>query len=75
MAFEKFFLDKDHVVLLIVDIQEKLAVVMKERDKVVRNNLHLIELAKMISVPVMVTEQYSKGLGTTVAEIREALSE
>ena len=73
MGLDKFFLNKENTVLLIVDIQEKLAAVMKERDKVVRNNLHLIELAKMISVPVMVTEQYPKGLGKTVAEIREAL--
>ncbi len=73
MALDKFFLDKDDTVLLIVDIQDKLAAVMKDRDTVVRNNLHLIELAKMIRMPVMVTEQYPKGLGKTVAEIREAL--
>lgn len=70
---DKFFLNKEDTVLLIVDIQDKLAVVMKEKDKVVRNNLHLIELAKMLGMPVMVTEQYPKGLGTTVPDIREAL--
>jgi nicotinamidase-related amidase len=73
MALDKFFLDKEDTVLLIVDIQEKLAAVMKEKEKVVRNNLHLIELAKMINMPVMVTEQYPKGLGPTVADIRNAL--
>jgi nicotinamidase-related amidase len=73
MALEKFFLSKEDTVLLIIDIQEKLAVVMKEKDRIVKNNLHLIELAKIIGVQVMVTEQYPKGLGTTVAEIREAL--
>lgn len=73
MALEKFFLSKEDTVFLIIDIQEKLAVVMKERERIVKNNLHLIELAKMIGVPVMVTEQYPKGLGTTVAEIRDAL--
>jgi nicotinamidase-related amidase len=73
MTVDKFFLDREGTVLLIVDIQEKLAAVMKEKDKVVKNNLHLVELAKMIGMPVMVTEQYPKGLGTTVQEIREAL--
>jgi nicotinamidase-related amidase len=73
MTLDKFFIDKEDTVLLIVDIQEKLAAVMTEKDKVVRNNLHLIELAKMINMPVMVTEQYPKGLGPTVAEIRNAL--
>jgi nicotinamidase-related amidase len=73
MTLDKFFLDKEDTVLLIVDIQEKLAAVMTEKDKVVGNNLHLIELAKMIRMPVMVTEQYPKGLGPTVAEIKNAL--
>jgi nicotinamidase-related amidase len=73
MTLDKFFLDREDTVLLIVDIQEKLAAVMTEKDKVVRNNLHLIELAKRLKMPVMVTEQYPKGLGPTVAEIRNAL--
>jgi len=73
MTLDKFIIDKEDTVLLIVDIQDKLAAVMKEKDKVIKNNLHLVELAKMISMPVMVTEQYPRGLGTTVPEIREAL--
>lgn len=73
MSLDKFFLDKEDAVLLIVDIQDKLAAVMEEREKVVRNNLHLIELAKMLGITVVVTEQYPKGLGTTVSEIREAV--
>jgi len=73
MTRDKFFLDKENTVLLIVDIQDKLAAVMTEKEKVIMNNLHLIELAKMLHMPVMVTEQYPKGLGTTVPDIREAL--
>lgn len=73
MALSNYVLNKEDAVLLIVDIQEKLAAVMKERDAVVRNNLHLIELAKMLALPVMVTEQYPKGLGQTVPELRGAL--
>jgi len=70
---DKFFLEKDEVVLAIVDIQERLAAVMSERQRVVDNCLHLIEAAKLLDVPVLVSEQYSKGLGPTVKEIREAL--
>ena len=73
MALDNYILNREDAVLLIVDIQEKLAAVMKDRDEVVRNNLHLIELAKMLGMSVMVTEQYPKGLGTTVPEIRDAL--
>ncbi len=75
MTLDKFFLESNDSVLLIIDIQEKLAAVMKERDRIVKNNILLIELSKMLNVPVVVTEQYPKGLGRTVPEIRGALSE
>jgi len=73
MGTDNFFLDKNDTMLLIIDIQERLAVVMKEKDKVVKNTQHLIELAKMIHIPVVVTEQYPKGLGRTIAELQSAI--
>jgi len=73
MTVDRFILDKQDAALLIVDIQERLAAVMKEKDRVVKNCLHLIELAKMINLPVMVTEQYPKGLGRTVPELQTAI--
>ena len=75
MTVDRFFLNKEDAVLLIIDIQERLAVVMKERDRVVKNTQHLIELAKMTAMPVVVTEQYPKGLGRTVPELQSALPE
>jgi nicotinamidase-related amidase len=69
----KFILNKNNAVLIIVDIQDKLAVVMKHKDKVVNNCLHLIEAAKLLNIPIIVTEQYPKGLGHTINEIKEAL--
>lgn len=70
---DKFFINRNNSVLVVVDIQERLAVVMSEREKVVGNAVHLIEAAKLLSIPVILTEQYPKGLGPTVSEIREAL--
>jgi nicotinamidase-related amidase len=75
MTVDNFFLDSHDSVLLIIDIQDRLAAVMKEKDKVVKNNVLLIELSKMLKIPVVVTEQYPKGLGRTVPEIRAVLSE
>ncbi len=69
----RFDLDKENALLVIVDIQERLAVVMSERQKVVANCLHLIEAAKLLSIPILLTEQYPKGLGPTVVEIEKAL--
>lgn len=72
LTLNRFFLNRDDALLLIIDIQERLAVVMKEKERVVRNCLHLIELARMIKLPVVVTEQYPKGLGRTVSELQSA---
>jgi nicotinamidase-related amidase len=70
---DRFFLDRAEAVLVIVDIQQRLASVMAERRKVTSNCLHLIEAARLFHIPVVVTEQYPKGLGPTVEEIKEAL--
>ncbi|HYA87394.1 MAG TPA: hydrolase [Nitrospirota bacterium] len=73
MRVDNFFLDKNDAMLLIVDIQDRLAGVMKEKDKVVKNTQHLIELAKMMGIPLVVTEQYPKGLGRTVQELQSVI--
>ena len=70
---DKYFLEKNDAVFVIVDIQERLAAVMSERKKVVDNCLHLIELTKLLDIPVILNEQYPKGLGPTVSEIKEAI--
>jgi len=70
---DKFALNRDDSVFLIVDIQDRLAAAMPGRRQVIDNNLHLIELSKLLDIPVVVTEQYPKGLGPTVDEIKEAL--
>jgi isochorismate hydrolase len=59
---QKFLPDKDDTALLIIDIQERLATVMKQREPVVKNSIHLVELAKMLHIPIVVTEQYPKGI-------------
>jgi hypothetical protein len=59
----------------VIDIQDRLAAVMKYRESVVTNTLHLIELARLAGMPVVLTEQYPKGLGATVEEIRRPLAD
>jgi len=70
---DKFILDKSKAVLVVIDIQERLVLAMKKKDKVYENTLHLIEAAKLLNIPIVVTEQYPKGLGPTVDEIKECL--
>ncbi|MBI5074123.1 MAG: hydrolase [Nitrospirae bacterium] len=70
---DKFMLKKDDSLLVIVDIQERLAVAMTEKERVVANTLHLIESARLLGVPLLITEQYPRGLGPTVPEVRNAV--
>jgi len=72
---DKFLLNQQEVALVIIDIQDKLAAVMRQKEQVVTHCLHLIVLAKLHQIPILLTEQYPKGLGPTVLEIKEALPE
>jgi nicotinamidase-related amidase len=58
--------------LAVVDIQEKLLPAMFEKERVLRNTLRLLLGAAELNVPVIVTEQYRKGLGATVPELAAA---
>ena len=70
---DKFFIKSEEAALVIIDIQERLAMTMKQKSQVVTNGLHLIETSKLMSIPILVTEQYPKGLGPTLPELRETL--
>lgn len=62
-------------VLVVIDIQERLAAAMvpAARAGVIRNTQILLQAAACLGVPALVTEQYPKGLGPTVAELVDAL--
>lgn len=59
--------------LVMVDIQERLLPAICERERVVQNALRLIKGAGILNLPVLVTEQYRKGIGVTVPEIASAI--
>ena len=56
--------------LLVVDIQEKLAPAIDQGELAIKNNLRLLEAARHLAVPTFISEQYVKGLGPTVAAIK-----
>ena len=72
---EKYFIKPEEFILVITDIQEKLINAMKKdiAEKVIKNTITLIELSKLFNIPIILTEQYPKGLGQTVEKIRKAL--
>jgi len=60
---------RDNSTALIIDIQERLLPHIHENEKVSTNTPILIKGLQALSVPVYVTQQYSKGLGATISSI------
>ncbi len=71
----KYQLNANDSVLLVIDLQEKLMNAMKDRERVYKNTNLLLATAKQLNIPVLLTEQYPKGLGPTVEEIKSNLPE
>lgn len=63
----------ENCIALIIDYQEKLMPVMHEREALVKRSEILINGLKALAVPMMVTQQYTKGIGMTVPEVLEAV--
>ncbi|WP_416242607.1 hydrolase [Azospira sp. APE16] len=64
----------DQSLLLIIDIQERLAPAIHEGEAVIAHNLWLTQVARRLAVPVLATVQYPRGLGATVPALAEMLA-
>jgi nicotinamidase-related amidase len=75
MSTSSIALSRDRAALLVVDIQERLAPAMPEdvRAQVIRNTSVLIEAAKRFGLPIVVSQQYPKGLGATISAVEDGL--
>ena len=62
-------LKKNSAVLLIIDIQEAFRAHLADAADLARNANIMLDAAKLLDLPIIVTEQYPKGLGKTFAEI------
>ncbi len=65
---------KDHTAGLIIDIQERLFPHIHEHEAVARNTEILVKGLKLLDVPVLVTQQYTRGLGPTIPELLDLIS-
>src|SRR5262249_40385551 len=68
-------LRQEECALAVVDIQERLLPPIFEKERLVRNAQLLVRLANILSLPVVVSTQYEKGLGKTIDEISLMLPE
>lgn len=70
---DKFTLTKEDTVLMIIDIQERLAAAMQYGESVIDSTDILVTISKDMGIPILTTEQYPKGLGSTVEKLNRNL--
>lgn len=73
MPFHTGLVHRASAVLVIVDVQARLAAVMDRADDVASSIVRLIRAAALIGAPIVVTRQNPDGLGDTVPGIAAAL--
>ena len=68
-------LDRARTCVLVIDIQEKLLPLIRNHERVTQACVKLLRGLSVFAAPIVVTEQYPKGLGGTVSSICDALGE
>jgi nicotinamidase-related amidase len=64
-------LHRAHSRLVLIDVQDKLLAAIPQREQLVARCRLLAEGARLFGVPIAGTEQYPRGLGSTVSELSE----
>ena len=68
-------LDADRTVLVVIDVQEGFRRAIPDFERIAKATATLIQGSEAIGVPVLITEQYPKGLGETAPEVSDHLPE
>lgn len=68
-------LTPENTILVMIDIQEKLARAMLDKQALVENAVKMVSGAKILGAPIIRTEQNPNGLGRTVPELEEILGD
>jgi len=66
---------KENSLLLFIDVQEKLFPHINKNVELEKKLNQLVEGMQVLEVPILVTEQYTKGLGKTISSISEQLND
>lgn len=64
---------KEETAGLIIDIQERLFPAMHEKEAFLKKSLMLIRGLQILNIPTITTQQYTKGLGETLEEVKSAI--
>lgn len=66
-------LDRDRSVVVVIDIQERLFPHVHEHERMLARVDLMLSAAALMKIPVVLTEQYPRGLGATIEEIRRSI--
>ena len=66
-------IDRENTQAMIIDIQERLTPHIYDHENIVKKTVTLIKGLQALGIPIMLNEQYKKGLGETLPEIRDVL--
>ena len=68
-------LTRNDTAFVVIDLQEKLVPAMSDRETLEDKSVRLIKGMKVLGIPTIVTQQYTKGLGETIPSVAEALGD
>ena len=68
-------LTRDDTAFVAIDFQERLVPAMSGKEKLTEKTERLAKGMQALGIPTVVTQQYTKGLGSTIPSIAEALGE
>lgn len=64
---------KGNTIALMIDIQAKLFPLVDEPERLLKRSSILIEGLRIFGIPLIVTQQYSKGLGETIDDLKSLI--
>lgn len=67
-------INKEKTIAVVIDLQEKLIPHIYNKDIIINNNIKLLQCLEILDVPVLFTQQYTKGLGNTIPEISKFIT-
>ena len=68
-------IERENTIALVIDYQEKLVPAMEKRFRLIQNSSIFLAGLGVLQVPMVITQQYTRGLGATVKEITDAVGD
>ena len=66
-------LNKNNTILTVIDVQGKLSEIVYDSENVIKNIGNIVEGFNILDMPIVLMEQYPKGLGLTNDKIKEKI--